>query len=125
MSLPSLRRLRVALYAYEAQTDAATGVTRSVYVRVPSPDTDGLWWASRGTTFGRETAPAQQPQEEQNAFFSFSAYAPVTADGLITIGDAVYRVQSVMARDYYRNSVQVFAIFVDDASGAYVLTDPN
>lgn len=123
MSLASLRKLRVAIYAYEAQTDATTGVTASVYVRVPSPDKDGLWWASRGTTFGRETAPAQQPQEEQTAFFSLSAYAPVTGDGLLKLGDAVYRIQSVMERDYYRNAVQVFTTLVDDANAAYTLID--
>lgn len=125
MSLASLRKLRVAIYAYEAQTDTNTGVTSSVYVRIPSPDSDGLWWASRGTTFGRETAPAQQPQEEQNAFFSLAAYAPVTGDGLLKLGDAIYRVQSVMERDYYRDQVQVFTTLVDDANAAYTLVEPE
>lgn len=125
MSLASLRKLRVAIYTYEAQTDEATGVTRSVYARAPSPDSDGLWWASRGTTFGRETAPAQQPQEEQTAFFSLSAYAPVTGDGLIKLGDAVYRIQSVMERNYYRDQVQVFTTLVDDANAAYTLVEPE
>lgn len=125
MSLASLRKLRVGIYTYDQQTDAATGVTRSLYMFAPSPDSDGLWWASRGTTFGRETAPAQQPQEEQTAFFSLSAYAPVTPDGLLTVGEAVYRIQSVMARDYYRDAVQIFTTMVDDANLAYSLVSSD
>lgn len=125
MSLSSLRKLRVALYAYTQATDEDTGVTSSVYVRTLSPDSDGLWWASRGTVFGRETAPAQQPQEEQTAFFSFAAYAPATADGLVVYSGAVYRIQAVMERDYYRDSLQVFAVRVDDANATYVLEEPE
>lgn len=134
MSHASLRRLRVALYTYTSEMDAATGITASAYVRALSPDADGLWWASRGTVFGGERSPTPNPQEEQTSFWSFSAYAPVTADGVMALGtvsdttftpQSVYRVQSVMERNYWRDTVQVYATLVDDANATVTLTEPD
>lgn len=134
MSLASLRTLRVAIYYYSSQMDDSSGISESVYVRSLSPDTDGLWWASRGTVFGREASPTPNPQSEMTEFWSLSGYAPITPDGLIVIGtyteaggftpQQVHRVQSVMPRNYWRDAVQVYCLAVDDADATYTLEEP-
>jgi hypothetical protein len=135
MSHASLRQWRVALYSYRELTDEVTGITSSVYEREWSPDRDGLWWASRGIVFGREASPTPNPQEETLAFWSLSAYAPISADGLIVMGtwtraagfvrSQVYRVQSVMERNYARGAVQAYAVAVDDANVSFDLNEPG
>lgn len=135
MSHASLRKLRVAIYRYRELTDEASGITSSVYEREWSPDPDGLWWASRGIVFGREASPTPQPQEETLGFWSLSAYAPLTADGLIVMGTwtvgagfvrgQVHRVQAVMERNFGRDAVQAYAVAVDDANTAFDLNEPG
>lgn len=130
MSHASLRTHRVAIYSYAGVTDQASGVTASVYTRVLSPDPDGLWWASRGTVFGRETAPGLQPQAEVTSFWSFENGVPLTNDSVIATGIVaagvftrreVFRVQSVMPRQQFRDQVQVFVTLVDDANVTFDL----
>lgn len=130
MSHASLRRTLVAIFSYSASTDTDSGITRSIWTRVPSMSFGGLWWASRGTVFGKEGAPAHLPQEEQLSFWSFAASAPLDANGVIATGAIVggtfapfdiFRVHSVMPRNVFRNQVQVYCTNVDKADPAYVI----
>lgn len=130
MSNASLRKNRVAIYSYGSVTDTASGVTSSVYTRVLSPAADGLWFASRGTVFGRETAPGRQPQSEVTSLWSFEAGVPITPDGVIATGtvaagvftrNEVFRIQSVMPRAQFRGQVQAFVTLVDDATVTFSL----
>ena len=137
MALASLRKQRVAIYAYTQVTDQQTGITDSVYVRVKSADFDGLWWASVGTVFGKETGVAQKPQAEDTSFWSFANDAPVDPKSIIALGDVTrttvdaveyydfiptkyFRIQNVMPRDYFRASKQAFCTHVDDADLTFV-----
>jgi hypothetical protein len=120
----SLNRLRIGVYAYSQRQDPDSGVTASVYTRVLSRDPDGLWWASRGTNFGREAAPVNTPQEEETSFWTFRTEVPVHEDGVITLGTEVFRVLAVMPRQYFRGENQAFCVHVDDADPQYTLEEP-
>lgn len=137
MAHASLRKHRVAIYAYTQVTDASSGITASVYQRLKSPDFDGLWWASVGTVFGKETGVAQKPQAEDTSFWSLAEDAPVDPKSIIAQGTVtktvvngtefynfvptrLYRVQNVMPRDYFRASKQAFCTHVDDADVTFV-----
>jgi hypothetical protein len=103
----------VAVYAYSAVTDPATRVASSRYVKQASPDPDGLWWASRGVMFGRETAPAMVPQDEQQALWSFATEVPLDPDDLIVADGQRWRVASVMLRTTFRSQVQAYCVAVN------------
>lgn len=126
----SLRKLQVGIYTYESVTDEATGITVSQYRFNPSGLPSGLWWASRGIVFGKETAPASNPQDEQTSFWSLELGVPVGPDDIIATGVMdgmdfvpveVFRVQSVIRRDYFRREVQVYCTRTNDADGQYTL----
>jgi hypothetical protein len=121
MSLATMRRLRVAIYAYSSVMDADTGVSESVYTKLESPDSDGLWWASRGTLSGRELMPTTLPQDQQKLLLSFHAEVPIEPDMVVTEGTKVYRVESVMVRDYGRAAKQVYCSYVDKNDPDYNL----
>lgn len=134
MGSASLRKHRVAIYRYTAVTDAASGITKSVYVRVPSEDFDGLWWASFGTVFGKEAMPASKPQSEETSFWSFDDYAPVEPTSIIAQGEfvryrfvpkRVFRVQAVMPRSNFRNNKQAYCTHVDDADVTFDTENNN
>lgn len=116
-----MRRVRVGLYTYSSVVDADTGIAESVYTKVPSPDADGLWWASRGTVSGRELMPTTLPQDQQKLLLSFHAEVPVEEEAVIVEGTKVYRVESVMVRDYGRATKQVYCTYVDKADPTYNL----
>lgn len=127
----SLRKLQVGIYQYEPSTDETTGITVSRYRFVPSLLHSGLWWASRGIVFGKETSPAGNPQDEQTSFWSFELGVPIGPDDVIATGAfdtnstfqpiEVFRVQSVIKRDYFRREVQVYCTQVNDADGQFTL----
>lgn len=134
MGSASLRKHRVAIYRYTEVTDVSSGITKSVYVRVPSADFDGLWWASFGTVFGKETAPAAKPQSEETSFWSFDDYAPVEPTSIIAQGEfvryrfvpqRVFRVQAVMPRSNFRNNKQAYCTHVDDADVTFDTENNN
>ena len=121
MSLATLRTRRVDVFGYQSSIDATTGVATSYYERRLSPDPDGKWWASFGTVFGRERAPTTNPQDEQLAMWSFKSECPITPDDVIRDGATVYRVQSLMPRQLFRDQVQAYCVAVDDANAAFDL----
>jgi hypothetical protein len=125
MSMATLRTRRVDVFGYQSLVDEATGVSASFYQRRLSPDPDGKWWASKGTIFGRERAPTTNPQDEQLSMWSFASECPVTADDVIRDGTEIYRIQSLMPRQLYRDQVQAYCTYVDDADPAFDLrADP-
>jgi hypothetical protein len=130
----SLRKLQVAIYQYTESTDESTGITVSRYQFVPSGLPSGLWWASRGIVFGKETAPTANPQDEQTSFWSLELGVPVGSDDVVATGTItdgvfvpveVFRVQSVIRRDYFRREVQLYCTRVDDAEGQFTLIGPE
>lgn len=121
MSLATLRRVRVAIFAYTSSVNAETGIAESIYTKVKSTDRDGLWWASRGTVSGRELMPTTVPQDQQKLLLSFHAEVPINADMVIVEGTRVYRAESVMVRDYSRAEKQVYCSYVDTADPTYNL----
>lgn len=120
MSLATLRTQRVSVYSYASVVDEATGIASSEYVLRLSPDPDGKWWASFGTVIGRERAPTTKPQDEQTAMFSFAQEVPVRPEDIIALGNAIYRVQSVMPRGIFRRQWQAYCVTVDDANPYFV-----
>ena len=123
MSLATLRTRRVDVFGYGSTVDETTGIAESIYQRRVSPDPDGKWWASFGTVFGRERAPTTNPQDEQLSMWSFASECPITPDDVIRDGTLVYRVQSVMPRQLFRDQVQAYCVRVDDADPAFNLRD--
>lgn len=121
MSLATMRRVRVGLYAYTSTVNQETGIAESAYVKVPSPDIDGLWWMSRGTVSGRELMPTTLAQDQQKLLMSFHAEVPVEPDCIIVERERVYRVESVMVRDYGRATKQVYCTTVDKTDPTYNL----
>jgi hypothetical protein len=127
----SLRKLQVAIYKYGQSTDEDTGITTSSYLMERSDLPSGLWWASRGIVFGKEAAPANNPQDEQTSFWSLEFGVPLESDDVIATGtladDAftpvhVFRVQSIVVRDYFRREIQAYCTQVDDADSQYQLS---
>ena len=123
MSLATLRKVRVGIYHYSSVVNEDTGVAESVYTKVPSADSDGLWWASRGTISGRELMPTTLPQDQQKLLLSFHAEVPVESEMVIVDASRVYRVETVMLRDYGRAERQVYCSYVDKNDPAYNLVE--
>ena len=119
----SLRKLRAKVYAYSAT--APEGFPTETYTRAASTAADGAWWCSRGLPTGREyqvsAQPGAQMGEQADTVLGFDAHAPVATKSVVQIGDDVYRVLAVLARDYGRNDLQVLAVRASAA--AFTLSD--
>jgi hypothetical protein len=123
VSLATLRSRRVGIYTYRETLDPATRIASSYYLKLPSPDADGLWWGALGTVFGREAAPVMKPQDQQIAMWSFALECPVLADDLVVDGSLVYRVESLMLRTLSRSQKQAYCTMVDDANSTFDLRE--
>lgn len=103
----SLRKFRALLYDY---VDMGTpGSMDSQYQLTSSGAVDDAWWCSKAQPTGREVTTGMQPDHHVDAVFGFSAYAPVTEDGAIVVDGVQYLVRAILARDYGRDEVQVYA----------------
>jgi hypothetical protein len=127
----SLRRHRVKLYAYSHAFDAASmGVAVSTYTRVLSGAADGNWWAARGVTSSRETAPTTAAQHEQTAVWGMDrgilvANPTISADGvLVDAANRVWRITAVEDRITHGQTVQLHTVTVDDANASFALVEP-
>lgn len=128
--MPSLRRHRVALYAYGAAIDAdSMGVAVSTYTRVRSAATDGNWWAAFGIRTSAETAPTTNAQHVQTGVWGIdraitTAHPTLTADGIV-VDDAGqrWRITGLEPRRTHGNTIQLLAVTVDDANAGFRLVD--
>lgn len=130
--MPSLRRHRVALYAYSHAMDADNvGVAVSTYTRVRSSAADGNWWASRGIQNSTETAPTTAAQHVTTAVWDmdraiFVEAPTLTADGvLVDAMGRVWRITGTEDRTTHGNTLQLRTVAVDDADAAFLLVDPE
>lgn len=130
--MPSLKRFRVALYAYSAAVDAdSMGVMVSTYTRVASPDVDGRWWAAKGVQRSTERAPTTAAQHDTQAVWGLdrgilTAHPSIGADSVL-VDDAgrVWRITGVEDRQTHGDLVQVLTVHVDDADAFFALVTPE
>lgn len=108
----SLRKHRASVFTYS--DTGADGLMVSTYTKVASTDTDGDWWCARMTPTGRESTLVRKAEHTVDALFSFSAYAPVSEDGLLIVDGVQYLIRAILVRDYGRDDVQVLAERSDD-----------
>jgi hypothetical protein len=103
----SLRKFRAFVYDYDDTGTA--GEMASTYQLHASSAADGAWWCSKAQPTGREVTTGMRPEHRVDAVLGFSAYAPVTENGAVVVDSVQYLVRAILARDYGRDEVQVYA----------------
>lgn len=114
----SLRKFRALIYDY---SDTGTGGEMvATYSLISSGESDDAWWCARANPTGHEVTTGMQPQHRLDAILNFSAYAPIEVDSAVVVDEVEYLVRAILARDYGRDELQVYAERqqdVEDASG--------
>lgn len=103
----SLRKFRAYVYDY---SDTGTGgEIVPTYLLHASGAADGAWWCARAVPTGQEKTTGMAADHRIDTVLNFSASAPVADDSLVIVDSVSYLVRAILARDYGRDELEVWA----------------